>query len=142
MSDQPTREELVGALVQNVALAADGSFADRNPVLGRMRKCVYCGQRRRERGPVCCNPKYVVTNAAYEPRSAVAKKRKNPRLTRNRPPFFELHARLVEMESQPGYVEYEGISGIVEAAIKRRRRAKAKIRRDQQRLSRKINRRK
>jgi hypothetical protein len=76
------------------------------------------------------------------PRSAYAKKRKIPRLSRNRPPLFEIHQKLVECEAKPEYHEYDGVSGVVEAQIVRRKKAVAKKKRDQQKRSRKINRRK
>jgi hypothetical protein len=137
--NEPTREELLGIIVQQAAIAAEGSFAQRNPTLGKMKNCPYCGRRRRET-EVCCNPIQLVTVKNDVPRSFYAKKRKIPRLTKNRPPLFEMHAILLDKERQPGYKEIEGISGIVEAQIMRRRRAKTKVRRDQQRKSRKANR--
>lgn len=142
MENQPTRDQLIDLVVQQAAFASTGSFSERNPDLGKMRKCPHCGRRRRENGLVCCNPKYIRTNTADVPRSFYSKRRKNPRLTRNKPPLFEVHQHLVELESQPGYVEREGISGIVEAQVVARRKAKAKVKRTQQKLSRKVNRRK
>ena len=138
---QPTRDELVSIAVQQAALASEGSFADRNPTLGKMVRCPYCGRRRREQ-EVCCSPKYVVTTLADVPRSAYAKKRKVPRLSRNRPPLAEIHQRLLEMEAKPEYHEYDGVSGVVEQQIIRRKKSAAKKKRDQQKRSRKINKRK
>lgn len=143
METQPTRDQLADLIVQQAAGAATGSFSERNPILGKMRMCPHCRRRRRENAvQPCCNPSYIQTNKADMPRSFYAKKRKIPRLSRNRPPLFEMHQRLVEMEAVPGYVEREGISGIVEAQIVARRKSKSKVRRHQQRRSRKINRRK
>lgn len=138
--NQPTREQLVQLVVQQAALAAEGSFSQRNPTLGKMVKCPFCGRRRRQDQLVCCNPKYIATNLADQPRSSVSKHRKNPRLSRHRPPLFLVHQLLVEKESQENYVEIEGISGIVEAQVMRGRRARTKQKRDQQKLSRRINR--
>lgn len=125
--------------VDRAALNRTGSYYQRNPLVGKMRTCPYCRKRSRAT-ETCCNPNYKVFNQATEPRSATAKKRKNPRLTRNRPPLFLVHQRLVELEARPDYKEYEGISGIVEAAIIRDKKAKARVRRMQQRQSRQINR--
>lgn len=164
----PTREQLIELVVQQAALAAEGSFADRNPLLGKMRKCPQCGRRGREK-EVCCNPKYIHTNANEVPRSFYAKKRKIPRLSRHRPSLFEMHDILVGIErkmvcTRCGQIkeehedwlycdeqrgdhvftcqEQEGISGIVEARIVRKRTARRKKKNNQQKLSRKINRRK
>lgn len=135
----PTRDQLLDLIVQGAAEASEGSFADRNPTLGKMVRCPHCGLRRREQ-EVCCNPKYLFTNSASMPRSFYHKKRKIPRLTTVRPPLAEIHQRLVEMEAKPEYHEYDGVSGIVEAQIVRRKKAVAKKKRDQQKRSRKINR--
>lgn len=138
-ANQPTREQLLDILVQGAAEASEGSFAARNPTLGKMVRCPHCNRRRREQ-EICCNPKYRVTNAATMPRSAFAKKRKIPRLSRNRPPLFEIHQRLVEMEAKSEYHEYSGVSGVVEQQIKRRKRAVARKKRHQQKRSRRVNR--
>lgn len=139
--DQPTRDQLIELAVQQAALAATGSFSERNPNLGKMVRCPFCGRRRRQNAErACCNPTYLQTNKAEIPRSFYAKKRKNPRLTRNRPPLFEMHQILLDKERQTGYKEYEGISGIVEAQIKRRKRAKAVKKTQRRRLSRTLNR--
>lgn len=137
---EPTREELLNLVVQQAAIASEGGFSARNPNLGRMVRCLYCRKRRRER-EICCNPVQLVTVANDVPRAMFAKKRKNPRLTKNRPPLAEVHQILLDKESQPDYKEHEGISGIVEAEIMRGRRSRTKKKRLQQRLSRKINRR-
>jgi hypothetical protein len=133
------RDQLVSLIVQQAALAAEGSYADRNPALGKMVRCPHCRIRRRQ-FETCCHPEYIVTNLADVPRSFYAKKRRNPRLTTVRPPLAEIHQILLDMEAQPGYTEREGISGIVEAQIVRRKKAAAKVKRDRQKLSRKINR--
>jgi hypothetical protein len=138
-SNQPTRDQLVDILVQQAAIASTGTFSQRNPILGKMIRCPYCEQRRRQ-NETCCNPEYIATVKNDVPRSFYAKKRQIPRLSRNRPPLLLIHQCLVELESQPGYVEQEGISGIVEAQIKRERKSAARIKRKQQRKSRKINR--
>lgn len=139
---QPTREDLIEIAVQQAAKATEGTFSQRNPMLGKMVRCPYCGRRRRQNADqACCNPKLLVGNKADMPRSFYKKMRKNPRLTRHRPPLFEIHQRLVELEATPGYVEREGISGIVEALVKRRIKSAAKGRRKQQKQSRKANRR-
>lgn len=138
---EPTRDELISLVVHQAALAAEGSFSERNPTLGKMVRCPYCNRRRRQNDEQCCNPTYVVVNKADMPRSFYAKKRKIPRLRRNRPPLFEIHQKLVEMEARPEYHEYDGITGVVEAQIVNRKKSAAKVKRKQQRLSRKINRR-
>lgn len=140
-TNQPTREQLIELAVLKAAEAATGSFSQRNPMLGKMVRCPYCSRRRRQNEEQCCNPTYKIVNTAEVSRAVVAKKRKNPRLSRHRPPLFEIHQRLVEMKAQPGFVEREGLSGIVEAQVVRKRTARSKKRRDQQRLSRRINRR-
>ncbi len=83
-------------------------------------------------------------NSNAVPRSAFARKRKTPRLTRNRPPLFLVHQLLVDIENDrrpdlenvdekhlPQYVEKIVMDGI---------RAKKKKRRDQQKESRRTNR--
>jgi hypothetical protein len=44
-----------------------GSYSDRHPNLGKMRKCHQCGTRRREFGSKCCNTKYATTRRAWTP---------------------------------------------------------------------------
>ena len=83
-------------------------------------------------------------NSNAVPRSAFAKKRKTPRLTRNRPPLFVVHQLLVDIENDrrpdlenvdekhlPQYVEK-----IVMDGIKERKR----VARNQQKESRRTNR--
>jgi len=121
-----------------------GTFSERNPALGKMTRCPYCRVRRREFGPKCCNAEYRVENSNAVPRSAFAKKRKTPRLTRNRPPLFVVHQLLVDIENDrrpdlenvdekhlPQYVEK-----IVMDGIKERKR----VARNQQKESRRTNR--
>ena len=118
----------------------DGSFSQRNPMLGPMKRCPFCHVRRHVNSPTpCCNAKFTVP-AEGTPRSLFAKQRKNPRLSRKKPPMFLIHHRLVELEATPGYVEYDGIAGVVEAKIIREKKQKIKKRRQQQRQSRKMNR--
>lgn len=120
-----------------------GSYSERNPALGKMKRCPHCRVRRREFGPRCCNAEYRVENSNLIARATFARKRKTPRLTRHRPPLFLVHQLLVDIENDrrpdlenvaqkylPGYVEKFVLDGI---------RAKKKIRRDQQKKSRKIN---
>ena len=163
-----TRDQILELAVQSAAQAATtGSYAQRNPNLGRMVRCPHCRLRRREQ-EACCSAKYLITNSGDVPRSFYAKKRKIPRLSRNRPPLFEVHDRLVQIErcskcehcgqSKEDHIDWkyctpgnftqifmcreqEGISGIVEAQIKQKRKARAAKKRSQQRQSRKINRR-
>lgn len=59
MTDIKIQEEkfLLGILVDRAAdKTIHGSFSERNPVLGRMKRCSFCGRRRRE-GSVCCSGK-------------------------------------------------------------------------------------
>lgn len=130
----------LGGLVDRAAYNQKyGSFSARNPLLGKMVNCPKCGRRHRQfESDLCGAGKYLKTNEAEQK----IKGRKNPRLSRNRPPFLEIHERLVVMEKDPNFQEYEGISGVVEAQIKRERKAEAKRIRDQQKHSRKQNRRK
>lgn len=143
MNDNINRElDTLGNLVDRAAdLRISGTYLQRNPDLGRMVRCPFCSVRRRQNQVVpCCNTQYLTVTKNTEPRSQYTKKRKNPRLSRNHPPFFDLHQRLLEMERSPGYVEYEGLSQIVEAAIISERKEKARIKRNQQKYSRKQNR--
>lgn len=43
-----------------------GSYSDRHPNLGKMRKCPHCGKRRREFGQRCCNAKYSTTRRVWD----------------------------------------------------------------------------
>lgn len=103
------------AAVELAAKARDGSFSDRNPMLGKMVRCPYCRQRRRENAQEkCCNAKLstkywskVLEDGTREQRDRIEVKttmpkrkgRKNPRLTRHRPPLFLMRQRLLDLES-------------------------------------------
>lgn len=43
-----------------------GSYADRHPNLGKMRRCPNCGKRRREFGQRCCNARYATTRRVWD----------------------------------------------------------------------------
>src|SRR5258707_6700153 len=87
---------LMAKAVDRVALLRKyGSFSARNPALGKMVRCPHCRVRRRA-VEVCCNAEYVVENSGG-PRPV--RKRKNPRLTRKRPPLFRVYQLLVDIEN-------------------------------------------
>lgn len=60
-----------------VAWATDmqrhGSYSDRHPNLGKMRKCPHCGKRRREFGQRCCNAAYSKTMKVRTPEGLIEK---------------------------------------------------------------------
>lgn len=64
-------------LLTLVAWAVDmqrvGSYYDRHPNLGKMRRCPYCGKRRREFGQRCCNAAYTKTMKVRTPEGIVEK---------------------------------------------------------------------
>jgi hypothetical protein len=140
--NQQLYEEAI-ALARLVELAARarkyGSFSERNPTAGKMVTCKFCKKRQRAIDPPCCNANVI---PGTEHASAREKGRKNPRLSRNKPPLLEVHDKLLQLERSPDFQEYEGVAGVVEAAITRRKKSKAKKRRQQQKKSRKLNRRK
>jgi hypothetical protein len=117
-----------------------GSFAARNPLLGKMFTCPYC-RRRERRGEHRCtvNINHPVTAG----KSLVAKRRIVPRLTRKRPPLFLVHQILVEIEdgrrSYPRPVPKENLAKYVEAVVTREKKERAHEKRDEQKLSRRIN---
>src|SRR5258708_5989861 len=126
-------------LIQLIAKVSDrqlyGSYADRNPLLGKMRTCPYC--RIRERGHKCTaeNPFPVDFS-----RALFHKKRLVPRLTRKRPPLFLVRQLLVELESgRPSRFPANVTAKQVEGSILVDRRKITKKRRDQSKLSRRIN---
>jgi hypothetical protein len=125
-------------------LRSYGSFADRNPVLGKMTRCPHCRTRRREFAPKCCSFEYVVENSNTVARSFYARKRKNPRLTRKRPPFFLIHQLLVEIEQdrrpELENVRKEHLAGYVEAVIAAQIKERKRRARNQQKRSRRANR--
>lgn len=43
-----------------------GSFSARRPDLGKMFTCPFCGTRRRQGSPKCCNPIYAKTQRAWD----------------------------------------------------------------------------
>lgn len=114
-----------------------GSFSERNPTLGKMKTCPYC--RIRERSHQC-------TAVVKKPCEGVAPhpKRINPRLTRNRPPLFLVHQLLVEIEAgkrpELENVPQQHMAQYIEKKVKDWRREAAHKKRDQQKLSRRINR--
>lgn len=175
---QQELETLVSA-VDFAAKARLGTFSQRNPMLGKMARCPHCKTRRRQNAELpCCtailSTKYlskVLSDGTREererpeitadiPRSDFAKKRKNPRLTRHRPPLFQMRQTLLDLEAEPLLIgplqdSVEGLEGFhtpqkevqpqhlaafVEKVILRKLRQVAKKKRSQQKLSRKINR--
>lgn len=115
-----------------------GSFSERNPTLGKMQTCKLC--RIRERSHQCTakiRKGTEVEGVAPHP------KRKNPRLTRNRPPLLHVHQLLVEIEAGK-HPELENVpekhmARYIEKKIKDWRREAAHVNRDTQKLSRRIN---
>lgn len=143
MTDQKTADLAIlqQKVLQAADIAAHGTFSARNPLLGKMTSCPLCGFRhRRFQNLPCLSAKYLPGTENDGIGAAVKHKRKIPRLTRSNPPLFEVHQRLVEMERDITFKEHEGIAGIVEAEIKRRKRTKANKKRDIQKQSRKANR--
>jgi hypothetical protein len=149
--------EILSTAVEKAAEARAGSFSQRNPLLGRMRRCPFCRQRRRANTQEsCCNAKYSIQHES----APHIKRRKNPRLSRNRPPLFQMRQVLLELEAEPLLIgplqdSIEGLEGFhtpqkevrmehlatfVERMIIRSRKQKAKKYRDRQKLSRKVNR--
>lgn len=131
-------DQLGGMVDQAAYLRKYGSFSQRNPSLGKMINCPLCELRHRQTEQNCCNTTYLKTVKRTEPRFSHV--RKNPRLKKNNPPDFLTHQLLTEMERNPNFVDFEGVSGIVMASIIRKRKAMAKRIRDQQKRGRKANR--
>lgn len=154
-------------LLSAVKKAADlrlGTFTERNPLLGKMVRCTYCHKRRRQNSPIpCCTAKYgteAQVKDAHLIRYFIGKRRKQPRLSRHRPPMFLLRQRLLELEREPlligplqdsieglpGFwtpqkeVEPQHLATFVERVIIREQKEKSKKYRDTQKLSRKVNR--
>lgn len=109
---QTYEKQTLSSLQAGVAYAAsarEGSVVERNPLLGKMVMCPYCRHRRRVNvQETCCNPKYIIRAMQTDedgnetiPMTPKAKGRKNPRLTRNRPPLFLMRQRLLDLESNP-----------------------------------------
>lgn len=125
-------------------LRKHGSFLERNPTLGKMIRCPHCRVRRRQFSPACCNPNYYVENSNRIPRSAVAKKRKKPRLTRKRPPLFLVHQLLVDIENnrRPDLenVKEKFLAQYIEKFVTDQIKEKKRRVRNQQKKSRRINR--
>lgn len=116
-----------------------GSFSERNPTLGKMKTCPYC--RVRERGHQCtAKIKKGTTSIGVAPHP----KRKNPRLTRMRPPLFLVHQLLVEIEAgtrpELENVKEAYLARYIEKKVKDWRFEVANKKLKQQKLSRRINR--
>lgn len=94
-------KELLGRVVDKAAdILQYGSYAQRNPLLGKMVRCPFCRIRRRMRAAeICCNPKYVKgTEGTGVPKK---KGRAVPRLTRHSPPLFQMRQLLLAIEANP-----------------------------------------
>jgi len=53
---------MAAGILMGVDAMKNGSYSERNPHLGRMRPCSFCGKRRREFRPLgeeCCNASHV-----------------------------------------------------------------------------------
>lgn len=129
---QKELDQLSGMVDRASYVQKYGSFSQRNPELGKMVTCAICEQRIRQTENH--EHKYLTLSADV----VHIKGRKNPRLSRNHPPLFEMCSRLKELENRG--IDYEGLSGVVEDEIVRGKKAKAKRIRDQQKKSRKANR--
>jgi len=108
------REE--AALLQIIAEAArrtvKGSFADRNPMLGKMVKCPSCSRRVRQANlSACCNSVLSPVQNARKPKG-----RRFPRLTRNHPPLFLMRQLLLDWENEKYLVKARTAKGIIEGA--------------------------
>lgn len=117
-----------------------GSYAARNPILGKMFRCPYCRVRER-RGEHQCRAK--LNSPVTTSQSVFAKKRVNPRLTRKRPPFFLIHQLLTEIESdrRPDLenVAEAYLAKYVEKIVILNKKAEAKKYRDAQKRARRVN---
>lgn len=117
-----------------------GSYSSRNPALGKMVRCLYCRVRRRE-AEKCCSAEYRVENSGRFPH---VRKRKNPRLSKKRPPLFRMYQLLVDIENdrRPDLenVRKEHLPGYVEKLITDEVKDKKRKVRKQQKISRKKNR--
>jgi hypothetical protein len=95
-------------MVAEAARSREGSFSQRNPMLGKMVRCPHCHRRRRQsQQDSCCNPNYMARAMQVDedgnetvPMTPKQKGRKNPRLTRHIPPLFLMRQRLLELESE------------------------------------------
>lgn len=86
--------EIIGEAARRTLHA---SYADRNPILGKMVTCPFCRRRRRmHAAQPCCNSN-LIQNKAVAPRP---KGRKYPRLTRNSPPLFLMRQILLDWEKE------------------------------------------
>lgn len=149
--------EILKLAVEKAAQYRLGTFSQRNPMLGKMVRCPYCKQRRRQNSPVpCCTAKYYCQGVD----TPKPKGRSNPRLSRNRPPLFLMRQILLQLEEEPLLIgplhdKVDGLPGIwtpqkevrmehlatfVEKAIIKEQKAKAKKYRDMQKKSRRMNR--
>lgn len=168
LPEQVKKDLLVlSSAVDKAAESRVGTFSERNPILGRMVTCPFCRRRRRAKALTpCCNARYVVESKSFIPK---IKARRNPRLTRHRPPLFLLRQLLLEVENSPAPMmtasvlqdDYEGqvhgpdskwghtpqetikmehLASFMEKVVIRKLKQKAKKKRDQQKRSRKINR--
>ena len=156
-----TKFSQIQEAINNAALAlkaADrlkyGSFSDRNPALGKMVRCVFCRRRKRQ-NDACCSGKLldgaytnrkgqIVTPTVSEPVAPPIHKRKNPRLTRKNPPLFLVHQLLVEIESgtrpELENVAEKNLARYVEKIVLDGKKEKARQKRNQQKISRRVNR--
>lgn len=176
MDNQELKQQLE-TLISAVGIAAEGrsgSYAQRNPLRGKMVRCPQCHTRRRQRSEIpCCSAKYQTTAMQVDedgnetiPMTPKAKGRKNPRLTRKRPPLFLMRQRLLDLEANPELVgplqdSVEGqvngktakwghtpqkevapqhLAAFVEKVILRDKKLSAKRKKKQQKESRRINR--
>lgn len=117
-----------------------GSYSARHPLAGKMFRCPYCRLRER-RGEHQCRAK--LTHPVESGQSVFAKRRVKPRLTRKRPPFFLIHQLLVDIENdrRPDLenVRKPHLAGYIEKIVTDAKKARAKQKRDEQKLSRRIN---
>lgn len=73
--------DLAAAGTHGIALLKYGSFADRNPGLGPMKRCPHCHQRRRMFTTItCCNASHATNKRAWSPEEGFHQQLCEPRV--------------------------------------------------------------
>lgn len=136
--------------LQNAISEADrrkyGSFSERNPQLGKMVKCSFCGHRRREK-ETCCNPKFSRFALSANGKLSTGKihrRRRNPHRSQK---VLVIHQRTLEMlrtlHENPltrGKLSVAHVALITARQVLGSRRAASAAAYEQQSTSRRINR--
>ena len=153
---QKDLSDLSAALKQGLETQVFGSFAERNPALGKMITCPFCKTRRRQAAETpCCNVSYTKTVDAMLPKSAIKRFKHKRHSNKFRKLVHDMALALQDetarnttqerLEGLQGFyspqksVPPQAVPAFAERVVRSIRKHKSNQKRKQQQQARKIN---